>query len=191
MKLIITLFIVSQLVACSKVHDLTPIYDKNAKTLTVDNLSIKPVSYYKEKKGYFGDIHGGGKFIKYFKINDKICRNLKVHQYVPDPNVYFEYSASDEIMIDNNDSCLTKKIGNIQSLRCMNKIRGKINLYLTSSEYIHEGYGRQTIYAFSSNQCLKKFESYFVGKTQPKNVGNYKSNKLKSSQEIFLKSLVE
>ena len=111
MKLIITIFIVSQLVACSKVHDLTPIYDKNAKTLKVDNLSIKPISYYNEKKAYFGDIYGGEKFIKYFKIDDKVCRHLKVHQLVPHPNVYFEYSASDGIMIENNDSCLTKKTG--------------------------------------------------------------------------------
>ena len=191
MKLIITIFIVSQLVACSKVHDLTPIYDKNAKTLKVDNLSINPISYYNQEKGYFGDIYGGEKFIKYFKINDETCRHLKILQYVPDPNVYFEDTASDEIMIDNNYSCLTKKIGNIQSLRCMNKAGGEIDFYLASSEYISEGYGRQTIYIFPNNECLKKFESHFVGKTQPKNIGNYKSNKLEASQEIFLKSLVK
>ncbi len=177
--------------ACSKVHDLTPIYDKKAKTLKVDNLSIKPVSDYKEKKEYFGDIHGGDRFIKYFKINDKVCRDLLVEQLIPHSNVYLEYSASDRIMNQNNNSCLTKKIGNIQSLRCMNKIGSEIGLYLTGSAYLHDGYGREATYIFSSNECLKKFESYFAGKTQPKNIGNYKSNKLELSQEIFLKRLVK
>ncbi len=191
LKSMIILFFLAQLMACAKMHNLAPIYDKDAKTLSVDSLLINPVSYFNEKKNKFGNISGGRTIIKYFKIDDKICNELQVQQVVPDANVYLNYSASDRIMIENNDSCLTQKIGNIYSLRCMSRIDGDIGLYMTSSVHQHSGYGRQITYVFPNNECLEKFESYFIDKTQPKKIGLYESNKLELQQEVFLRKMVD
>lgn len=190
LKLLTVLFVFSQLLACAQPHNLTPLYNQESKTLSIDSLSLHPVSYVKEKEGRFGGLYGARTDITLFKFDNEVCNSLQVEQVNPDPNVYLTYSAKDFIMIEHNDKCLTRKIDNIHSLRCMNKSDADADFYMTSSIQKNIGYGRQITYYFVNNECLKKFEEHFTNKAEASKSGLYETNQLDLRSEVFLKNLL-
>lgn len=191
-KLIVILFALFHLLSCS-FTDLTPKYDQRAKTLTVDTLTFGPVNHYAENKDRFGSdsaIYGGSKVTHLFTVDDPYCHFLSVEVLNPDSNVYLNTSINEMIMSQYNESCLTRNFNKVTSLRCI-KFDDSVDYYLTSYIPQHLGYGRQLVYKLPNNTCLKKFESHFLDKTEPKNISQYNVNKLDSFQEGLLKGLVE
>ncbi|MCP4492445.1 MAG: hypothetical protein GY820_34830 [Gammaproteobacteria bacterium] len=190
-KIISASFMVSQLWACAATHNLKPEYDEESKTLVIDAMKITPITYYNEKEQRKDYGFGGKHEYKYFKTGDESCPNISAQSSLADQGVFFIRSSKESILIRYNDSCLTRKIDNIYSLRCLNNVGGKLGMFLTSSTPRGPGYGNLITYQLPTNGCLKKFESYFINKSEPNKIGEFKSNRPGTPEDVFLKSMVE
>ncbi len=187
MKFLLVIMALVQLVACANRIDLSPRYDRNAKTLQVDTLVLGPVEEFERRKeNNFGS---GTQLTQAFVIDDDSCEGVVVQVLNPHANAYFYNSARERIMNHYDDSCLTRSISHVHSLRCMPQLGNNVGFYLTSSVIQHYGYGRQFTYVLPSNDCLQKFESTLMGKVEPAAVGAFQSNKL-GLKESHVRSLV-
>ncbi len=190
-KIISVIFIASQLWACAATHSLKPEYDEESKTLVIDSMTIAPVTYYNEKEATEGYGFGAKHMVKYFKTDVESCPDIVARVLKVDTSVYFLHSNKENILIRYNNSCLTRKIDNIYSLRCLDEVGEKLSMFLTRATSKNAGYGNMITYHLPTNDCLKKFETFFISKTESHNVGEFKSHKPGTPEDVFLKSLVD
>jgi len=194
MKFLYTVFVfvmASQLLACAKPLSIEPRYNSETKVLAVGGLIFNNVTYYNKKENRISGTPTVIEDIEYFKIDDSVCPEIQVVRTKVSSGGYFYYSMKEDLMRRYSDACLTRRINNVNSLRCQDDLISDPYLYLTSSTAAHSGIGSKTLYAFTSNNCLKKFESHYLEISNPKGVGSYNSNKLSEQHQDRLNKLID
>jgi len=183
LRILVVLVIFLQLLGCAKTLSMDPQYNPETKVLWISGLTFNNVTYYNKKENR---IEGNPRVIldiETFKIEDSVCPTFRVVRQKLGNEGYFLYSMKEQLMMRHNDACLTRRINNVNSLRCQDDSMSNPKFYLSSSTKTNRGYGRRTIYYFTTDDCLKKFESHYLKLSNTKDVGSYNSNKLSTHYE--------
>jgi hypothetical protein len=191
LRILVVLVMALQLLGCAKSLSMDPQYNSETKVLTVSGLTFNNVTYYNKKENRIAGSPTVIEDIEFFKIEDNVCPTFRVVRQKLGNEGYFLYSIKEQLMMRHNDACLTRRINNVNSLRCQDDSMSNPNFYLSSSTKTNRGYGRRTIYVFTTNDCLKKFESHYLKLSNTKSVGSYNSNKLSTQYQDSLNKLID
>lgn len=160
---------------CAHTYNLKPAYNKETKTVQIDNLTLDNVSYYKKKETKMNDrsLNNIKRYREAFKLKDnKECQKLSVKVHQAYNSWYFHDSMLEDVMKSYNDNCEIEKIANLNFVICKKSktvttedgkesTKDVVEYGVTESKTNQYGYGSKISIDLRTKACYAKLRNYF------------------------------
>ncbi|MES9957657.1 MAG: hypothetical protein ABW086_11440 [Sedimenticola sp.] len=117
-QLSVAVILLLQLSGCVKTYDITPKYDSDANTLTIDSYVVDGVHYHHSKKAHFGAEDALQITIDTYKSDMHSCKELMVKAYSVQPEYILTISMHEEILNRHNGLCTIENLSNLYFMTC-------------------------------------------------------------------------
>ncbi len=164
-------FIIS---GCAPTYSISPDYNKESKTVMIDDLKFENVTYYTKKVQTTNDRSRGNifKYRETFKIKNNACDGLYVKRSEAVNGWYFSNSVIEDMKKRHNDNCTVEKIANINFSVCTSKktvttdkgkefTRDAYYYNASTSVRNQSGYGSKTLIELDTKQCFNQVKEHF------------------------------
>lgn len=152
LKLILSITIAALLLSgctTSKLS-LTPKYDEEKKTISIENMTFNNVTYYDTQKLRNNNNHHR------IMLNDEVCTHFSNAIFTSTASGYYPDSGIEGIKKLHNGNCKVENISgtDIHGFQCNNKEDSSKKLYgFTQSSKKHSGYDEKVILSFDDKEC--------------------------------------
>ncbi len=172
---VLALSVVSLVISgCAPTYSITPDYNKDTKTVMIDDLKFEDVTYYSKKNQTKTDKSMGNifRYREVFKIKDNACDGLYVKQSDAKNGWYFYSSVIEDMNKQHNNNCKVETIANINFSVCTSKkttttdkgkefTRDAYYYNASTSVRNQSGYGSKTLIELDTKQCYNQVKEHF------------------------------